>query len=69
MFSHSINLPLECAQDHHIPLLPNNQPVSVRPYYYSFHQKSKIEVGDFVLIIGLSMIVAMYSEIRHKTCY
>jgi hypothetical protein len=36
-------LPPRCAIDHQIHLIPEAQPVNVRPYRYSPHQKNEIE--------------------------
>ena len=36
-------LPPIRTHDHHIPLQPNQEPVSVRPYQYPYYQKAEIE--------------------------
>ena len=36
-------LPPVRTHDHHIPLQPNQEPVSVRPYRYPYYQKAEIE--------------------------
>lgn len=43
VFAQPTTLPPQCVQDHHIPLPPHSQPISVRPYRYPFYQKSEIE--------------------------
>lgn len=43
VFQPSMGLPPNRSQDHHIALLPNTAPVSVRPYRYPNFQKSEIE--------------------------
>lgn len=37
------HLPPKRSHDHHIPLQPNTEPVSVRPYRYPYYQKNEIE--------------------------
>lgn len=37
------NLPRRRSHDHYIPLQPNSEPVSVRPYRYPYYQKIEIE--------------------------
>ena len=43
MFDTPKTLPPLCTQDHHIPLEPRSEPVSVRPYRYPHIQKNEIE--------------------------
>ncbi|GKE21658.1 transposon ty3-I gag-pol polyprotein [Tanacetum coccineum] len=45
-----IGLPPPRLLDHHIPLVPNTTPVSVKPYRYPHYQKSEIEklVGEML---------------------
>jgi len=43
LFAEPSSLPPRRDADHHIPLLPGAQPVSVRPYRYSPAQKTEIE--------------------------
>ncbi|KAL6321008.1 hypothetical protein AAG906_010817 [Vitis piasezkii] len=37
------SLPPKQSHDHRIPLQPNAEPISVRPYRYPYYQKTKIE--------------------------
>ncbi|KAL5777367.1 hypothetical protein ACOSP7_010293 [Xanthoceras sorbifolium] len=43
VFESPIELPPRRTHDHRIPLQPNQQPISVRPYRYPHFQKSEIE--------------------------
>ena len=43
VFEVSNHLPPKWSHDHCIPLQPNVEPVSVRPYRYPYHQKAAIE--------------------------
>lgn len=36
-------LPPNRSHDHHIPLIPNNQPVNIRPYKCAYYKKEEIE--------------------------
>ncbi|KAH9651124.1 hypothetical protein KPL70_026631 [Citrus sinensis] len=46
-YSHIFDLPIELPpkrpHDHRIPLQPNQDPISVRPYRYPYYQKAEIE--------------------------
>jgi hypothetical protein len=50
LFKEPSGLPLVRSHDHHISLLPNQPPVSTRPYRYPHYQKNKIEklVSEFL---------------------
>lgn len=37
------SLPPKRSRDHCIPLQPNTQPVNIRPYRYTYYQKTKTE--------------------------
>ena len=43
VFKNPNNLPPKRPHDHRIPLQPNTEPVSVRPYWYSYYQMVEIE--------------------------
>ncbi|KAH9794628.1 hypothetical protein KPL71_004958 [Citrus sinensis] len=43
IFDPPIELPPKRPHDHHIPLQPNQDPISVRPYRYLYYQKAEIE--------------------------
>ncbi|GKB12450.1 hypothetical protein Tco_0846373 [Tanacetum coccineum] len=44
VFSAPTELPLKRSHDHRIPLLPNTQPINIRPYRHPPMQKDAIEV-------------------------
>lgn len=43
VFKSPNDLPPKRLHDHRIPLQPNTEPVSVRPYRYPYYQKTEIE--------------------------
>ena len=43
VFEPPTSLPPKQSHDHHIPLQPNAEPVSVHPYRYPYYQKTEIE--------------------------
>ena len=43
VFKPPTRLPPQRSHDHHIPLRPNAGPVSVRPYWYPYYQKTEIK--------------------------
>lgn len=43
VFEPPISLPPKSSHNHRIPLQPNVEPVSVRPYRYPYYQKTEIE--------------------------
>lgn len=51
IFSPPTSLPPKRSHDHCIPLQPNAEPVSVRPYRYTYYQKSERENGEGVFTI------------------